>query len=62
MAKPEPIHGHIIPAPRFTPWAWLYFTAFVAVPILGVALLLDIALFFIFRDVFGRCYGLLCLL
>ena len=62
MAKPEAIYGHAIPAPRFTRWAWLYFLGFFCVPVLGLAVLLDVVLFFVFRDVFGTCYGLLCLL
>lgn len=62
MAKPEPIDGYTIPAPRFTRWAWLYFIAFIGVPVLGVGLLLDVAMFFLFRNVFDSCYGLLCLL
>lgn len=49
-----------IPAPRFTRWALVYFLKFVAVPVLLVLLALDVALYFVFRDWLGACYGILC--
>ena len=39
------IDGQLIPRRRFTAWAWLYFIAFVAVPVLGVAASLDYLLY-----------------
>ena len=45
---------------RFTAWAALYFAAFVAAPILGVALAIDVILFFVFTRLLDRCYGVLC--
>lgn len=56
------IHGYVIPAPRFTRWALVYFLKFVAAPALLVLLALDVALYFVFRDWLGSCYGLLCFL
>lgn len=61
--KPPVIHGHRIPGRRFTRWAALYFTGFVALPILGVSLLLDLIGYVLAVKLFGAsCYGLLCLL
>lgn len=56
------IHGYVIPAPRFTRWALVYFLKFVAAPALLLLLLLDVALYVLFRDWLGACYGVLCLL
>ena len=59
--KPPLIHGHRIPGRRFTLWAVLYFTAFVALPILGVTLALDLIGYVVAVKLFGAsCYGLLC--
>ncbi len=60
MARLEKIHGLAIPAPRFTRWALAYFLKFVLLPALLILLLLDIALYFVFRDWLGACYGVLC--
>jgi hypothetical protein len=39
------IDGQSIPRRGFTAWAWVYFIAFVAVPVLGVAAFLDYLLY-----------------
>jgi hypothetical protein len=59
--QPDRIHGLIIPAPRFTRWALVYFLKFVLAPVLLVLLALDVALYFVFRHWLEACYGILCL-
>lgn len=59
---PAPINGVIVPPRRFTRWAALYFAAFVCLPVLGACLLLDYALYTVFRDWFDTCYAVMCLL
>ncbi len=61
MAKLTPASDVGIPAPRFTRWAWLYFIAFVCLPVFIVAGLLDVVMFLLFRDVLGGCYAIFCL-
>ena len=39
------IDGQSIPRRGFAAWAWVYFIAFVAVPVLGVAASLDYLLY-----------------
>ncbi len=58
--SPERVHGYVIPAPRLTRRALVYFLGYVAAPVLLVLLALDILLYVVFRDVFGICYGVLC--
>jgi len=55
------IRGIDVPRRRFTRWAALYFLLYVCLPVLGIALLLDAALYFLFARVFGSCYAVLCL-
>jgi hypothetical protein len=62
MARPERIHGLVIPAPRFTRWALVYFLKYVLAPGLLILLGLDIVLYVVFRDWLGACYGILCFL
>lgn len=62
FSRAHTIHGVRLPRRRFTAWAALYFAAFVCAPVLGVAFLLDVLLYLIFDGLFGRCYGVLCLL
>ncbi|MDJ0943975.1 MAG: hypothetical protein QNJ30_10940 [Kiloniellales bacterium] len=50
-----------IPRRRFTGWALLYFAVFFCLPLLTLALLLDLALYLVFDRFFDACYGLLCL-
>lgn len=56
------IRGVEVPRRRFTRWAALYFLLNLCLPVLGLAFLLDAALYLLFDRVFGACYGLLCLL
>ena len=58
--SPGRVHGHVIPPPRLTRRALAYFLGYVAAPALLVLLALDVALYVVFRDVFGICYGVLC--
>ena len=57
------IHGKIVPGRRFTANAALYFGAFVAAPLLVVALVLDFIGWLITVKLLGAsCYGVLCFL
>jgi hypothetical protein len=56
------VAGHEIPRRRFTRYAFLYFLGLVALPILGTALLLDIALYLAATRWLHTCYGVLCFL
>ena len=53
--------GWRIAPPRLTLGAYLAGLKYVALPVLGVLALLDIALYFVFDKLLGRCYGILCL-
>lgn len=55
------VSGVDLPGPRMTRWGWAYLAAYVALPVLTFALLLDLILFFVADRVFGVCYALLCL-
>ena len=57
----QTLRGHRIPRRRFTGWAALYFLLFFCLPLLGLAFLLDLALYLVFDRFFDACYGLLCL-
>lgn len=60
--KPPRIHGTTVPGRKFTSAAALYFAGFLALPVLGVALLLDLAGWLITVKLFGAsCYGVTCL-
>ncbi len=61
FGKGAPVRGVRAPRRRFTGWAALYFLAFVCVPVLGLAAILDVALYFVFTEWFESCYALLCL-
>ena len=56
-----PVRGVDMPGPRLTGWAWAYLGLYVALPVLTLALLLDLALYFIADRLFGVCYAVLCL-
>lgn len=60
FTKTERIHGHLIPPPRLTGQALRRFGLWVLAPFLLLCLALDVALYFVFRDIFGACYGILC--
>jgi hypothetical protein len=55
------LQGVNMPGPRMTAWAWGYLAVYIALPVLTLALLLDLVMYFIFDRVFGVCYALLCL-
>lgn len=56
------IHGHRVPGRRYTGWAVLYFLVFVALPVLALTLLMDVAGWYVAVRLMGaECYGLLCL-
>lgn len=55
------MHGIEIPGRRFTGWAGLNFAGYVAVPILALALVLDLVGWLITVKLFGAsCYGVFC--
>ncbi len=54
------VNGVIAPGPRFTFWALYYFVVYVALPIVGLGLAIDVLFYFALREA-GRCYGVLCL-
>lgn len=54
------VRGVVLPGPRLTKWAWFYLALYVVLPVLGVAFLLDLILYFVFREIFGACYAALC--
>ena len=57
----QTLRGRRIPRRRFTRWAALYFALFFCLPLLGLAFLLDLALYLVFDRLSDSCYGLLCL-
>ncbi|NKB19067.1 MAG: hypothetical protein GKS01_00845 [Alphaproteobacteria bacterium] len=56
------VAGVRIPRRHFTIWAALYFLVLFCLPVLGVALALDVIFYVIFQQFFDACYGLLCLI
>ena len=62
LLKTPSVSGVSLPRRRFTGWAIVYFLVFLGVPILGLALILDVIFYLIFTKFFDSCYGLLCLL
>lgn len=55
------VAGHDLPPPRPTGWAVLYLLLYLGLPLLGLLLLGDVALYLIFTAFLGRCYGIACL-
>lgn len=55
------VRGVDMPGVRMTGWGWAYLALYVALPILAIAFLLDLALYLVADRVFGVCYALLCL-
>lgn len=55
------MRGLDLPGPRLTGWGWAYLAAYVAVPIMMLALLLDLLLYLVADRLFGVCYAALCL-
>ena len=56
------VSGISLPRRRFTGWATLYFLVYVGVPILAIAFLLDVLIFYAIDEFLDQCYGVLCLL
>jgi hypothetical protein len=56
------VSGVSLPRRRFTGWAALYFLVYFVLPVLGLALILDVIFYLIFTDLLDSCYGVLCLL
>ena len=62
FGKLKRIRGVDLPPRRFTGWALVYFVVFLCLPLLGVALALDVALYLLWGTAFESCYAVLCLL
>lgn len=60
--RPGSVHGHVIPRRRFTRWALYYFLLYCCLPLCLLALLTELLLYTVFRELFGGCYALICLL
>lgn len=56
----DTIHGIVVPRRRFTRWAAIYFLGYFCLPLLALCFLVDLALYFLFTEVFGTCYAVLC--
>lgn len=60
--KPLSIHGHEVPARRFTGWALIYVLIFVGLPLTLAMALLDLAAWALTIHILGAdCYGVGCL-
>jgi len=60
--RPDSVLGQVIPRRRFTRWALYYFLIYFCLPLVALALLVDLLLYAVFTGFFGRCYALFCLL
>ncbi len=54
------VMGVHAPGPRFTRWALAYFILHVAIPVMAIALLLDILTWRIAAATGGTCYAFVC--
>ncbi|MGD9511153.1 MAG: hypothetical protein AB7I59_13365 [Geminicoccaceae bacterium] len=54
------IRGRAAPAPRLTAWGALAILLWLGLPLFAALALADLALYFLFTRLLGRCYGLLC--
>lgn len=61
FCKAPIVAGIHIARRRFTIWAALYFFTFFCLPVLFLALALDLIFYGVFRQFFAAFYGLLCL-
>jgi hypothetical protein len=57
---PQRIRGRIAPAPRLTGWGALAILLWLGLPLIAALALADLALYLLFTQLLGRCYGLLC--
>lgn len=61
--KPVRVHGHEIPARRYTGWALAYALLFVGLPVTVLTLLLDLVGWAVTVKLLGAsCYGIGCLM
>jgi hypothetical protein len=58
--QPEKVRGYVVPRRRFTIWAALYFTFFVCLPVLAIAVAFDTLLYVTIDNSFGTCLSVLC--
>jgi hypothetical protein len=54
------VNGIAFPRRRFTGWAAFYFIVFPGVPILGLALILDVIFYLVFTRFLETCHGVFC--
>jgi len=54
------IRGQFAPAPRLTGWGALAILLWLGLPLFAALALADLALYLLFAQLLGRCYGLLC--
>ncbi|NQV79351.1 MAG: hypothetical protein HQ495_02305 [Alphaproteobacteria bacterium] len=59
--KTQTIDGHTLRGRHLTVWALYYFLLYFGAPVIGGAVVLDGALFLLFRYYFGACFGVFCL-
>jgi hypothetical protein len=59
--SPRPVAGWHLPPPRPTRHAYVVALRYIALPLLVLLLLADLALYLLFAVVLGRCYGVFCL-
>lgn len=61
--KPVRVHGHVIPARRYTGWALGYALLFVGLPVTALMLVLDLIGWAVTVKLLGAsCYGIGCLM
>lgn len=56
----QAVRGHVLRPPRPTRWAVLYVLLYLGLPVVLVLALLDLALWWLFAALLGRCYGIIC--
>jgi len=59
--KVPAVSGVSVPRRRFTVWAVLYFLVLFCLPVLTIALALDVIFYVIFQEFFDSCYAAICL-
>lgn len=61
LPRKRTVRGLHLPPPRPTRWALGYLLLYLGLPLVGLLALLDLALYLLFTEVLGRCYGIFCL-
>lgn len=56
----QKIRGRLVPTPRLTRWGVLALLLWLGLPLFAALALADLALYLLFTQLLGRCYGLLC--